>query len=133
MRDTKIIESKKTLAVIDDDFIPRELYPKVFNFSELITDHSLPLIKLLNIEDSISIKKKILDIKLQVPVTEFLIDLFLFVNNKKQDMFYQIPFGEYSFRNIMLTPGKNLIEIFYKHKSIKSTSVFLNIINESKV
>ena len=133
MRDTTIIESKNTLPLIDDDFIQRELYPEVFNISELIADHGLPLIKLLNIGDSISTQKKLLNIKLQAPVTEFPISLFLFVNNKKQDMFYLIADGDYLFRNIKLIPGKNLIEIFYKHKSRKSTSVFLNIINESKV
>lgn len=133
MRDTTIIEPKNTLPFIDDDFIQRELYPEVFNIPELITDHSLPIIKLLNIEDSISTRKKFIDINLQVPVTEFPISLFLFINNKKRDMFYLITSGDYSFQNIKLIPGKNLIEIFYKLKSRKSTSILLNIINESKV
>ncbi len=133
MRDTTIIESKKTLPVFDNEFIQRELYPEVFNISELITDHSLPLIKLLNIEDSIITQKRFLDIKLQVPFAELPVDLYLFVNNKKRDMFYQINSGEYAFRNINLAPYKNLIEIFYKIKSQKSTSVFLNINYELKV
>ena len=109
MRDTTIIESKKTLPVFDDEFIQRELFPEVFNISDLITDHSLPLIKLLNIEDSIITQKRFFDIKLQVPFAELPVDLFLFVNNKKRDMFYQIFSGEYAFRNINLALGEKFI------------------------
>ncbi len=133
MRDTTIIESNKSLQVIKGDFIRRELFPEVFNISDLITDYSLPLLQLIDIEDNILTTVSFVDIKFQLPITEFPVDLFLFINNKKYDMYYQIFNGEYSFHNIHLNLGKNLFEIFYKHKSKKSTSIFLNVNYEKKV
>jgi hypothetical protein len=126
LRDTDIIESNKTLPGNNKSIFRKELFPAIYNILELPTDHSLPLIQLLNSEYPILITKKVLTIYVKVPVGNSVVDLFLFINKKKKDMYFQISGGEYSFNNIQLNEPENLIEIFYKRGSRKSTSIFLN-------
>ncbi|MEO8399358.1 MAG: hypothetical protein ABI550_06015 [Ignavibacteriaceae bacterium] len=121
-------ESKKIGE--EENLVPQQLFPDVFIISKLIIDNSFPLIKLINIEDSIVTSENFLDIKISTPKTKQKIDLFLFVNKVKTDMFYQIGKSKYTFKNIQLKNGKNLIEVFYRIGNKKSTSVYSLIIKE---
>ncbi len=133
MRDATIIESKKNLFKGADKNTRKGLFPEIYDISDLITDHSLPLIKFLDIEDSLHTQQKLLQIKLQLPILESDIDIFLFVNKTKRDMYYQISTDTCSFNNICLDEGRNLIGVFYKIGVRKSTSIFLNVYYELKV
>ncbi|GEM_PF-4887362 len=106
----------------------RNLFPEIFNISSLKTDPSLPIVKFKNFRNEIRTKEKFISLKVKLPALNNRVDLYLFLNKKKHDMFYQIHAGEYEFKNIELKDKENLLEIFYRtgmKKSIPSCSVIL--------
>ncbi len=127
MHETSVIESNKNIPLHINRFTNRNLFPEIYNISDLPVDHSLPLPKIINFEDQIILKQNKLDIHISLPFVESQIDLFLFLNKNRFDMFYQISEGNYSFNSIYLSEGKNLFEIFYKYFNKRSTSVYLSV------
>ena len=110
------------------------LFPDIFRVSDLKIDESLPLIKIISSDKSILPDKvfrvsgeclKSLIINLPRGIKNA--DIFLLINKKKKDMFYQVPPGEYQFKEIKLNKGENVIELFYRQSERRSLSSYLVI------
>lgn len=111
---------------------PQSLFPEIFNISNLKIDKQLPNPKINNYQTELITDEKQIDISVNVPFTKGNIDLYLFVDNKKKDLFYRIKNGDYIFKNIKLNKGKNIIELFYKIGDRRTSSIYSSIIRESK-
>ncbi len=107
------------------DYLPSQninLFPRIYDFETLPLNNKLKLIKIVDFR---KINSKKLLIKFVLQITNSKADVYLHVNKIKRDMFYSVPAGEYSFGNIELNSGKNLIEIFYIQNGYKSKSTYL--------
>ncbi len=102
---------------------PQALFPEVYEIANLKVDKQLPILKFNNLIDSQTTSKAEMDVEINVPVVSKVVDLFLFVDHYKLDMFYQIFDGKYSFRKVQLHKGENLIEFFYRIGGRRSSSV----------
>ncbi len=118
-------------SILDDelDETPQALFPEVYNVANLKIDTKLPILKFYNLEDSITTKNSSIKISVQVPSKIRRTDLYLFVNKKKIDMFYQVSSGKYEFKNVSLINGENLIELFYRIGNKRSSSIY-SVINK---
>ena len=110
------------------------LFPDVFNISDLIIDDNLPLINIISPDKSIprdgTIKAHVeifKSIKLKLPRGIKHADIFMLLNRVKKDMYYQVPPGNYEFKDIILEKGENVIEIFYRQGDRRSLSSYLVI------
>ncbi len=109
-----------------EEAIPPEI-PEIYDLSNLTVDSELKPVK-LNLPDSIKVLNSKIGISAKVPSKIVLCDLFLLMNNKKKDMFYQVKGGTYEFKNVRLIRGKNHVEIFYrigKKRSPSSSSIII--------
>ncbi len=106
------------------------LFPEIFSISKLKTNTLLPQLKISNLHNIINTRKKYVDISTVVPRLFKSVDLFLFLNKKKTDMYYQVPGGIYTFKEINLPKRKNLIELFYRIGREKSSSIYFEINRE---
>lgn len=113
-----------------EDQDPPALYPEIFSINELKTDKQLPYLKNTNLKKKLTTQKQFIDISTEVPNVNKNTDLFLFINNKKKDMYYQVPGGMYTFREVNLIKGKNLVELFYRVGRKKSSSIYFEINRE---
>lgn len=99
------------------------LFPPIINLSLLRTDTSLPLLKC---DHSKIINNKV-DIFFKLTFEDAGVFVYLFLNNKKTDMYYSVSAGEYVFKSVSLGKGKNLVELFYLVRMMKSQSTFLTL------
>ena len=120
----KIIKVKKSSH--DSSFKQQKkknLFPQIYSSKDLIENKNLNPVKFL----SQSLKKKCsvdkISIPFQVIVQESIVDVFLFLNGIKSDMYYSVPSGSYSFV-IYPNRGKNRVEIYYLLYGHKSPSVY---------
>ncbi len=113
-----------------EDQDPPALYPEIFSINDLITDELLPYLKNTNLKKKLTTQKQFIDISTEIPSLNKNTDLFLLLNNKKKDMYYQVPGGVYTFREVNLIKGKNLIELFYRIGRKKSSSIYFEINRE---
>lgn len=99
----------------------QSIFPRVFKFENLIECSSLPEIKFASINynnntKSFSVSFILNDLNNRVNV-------YLMINNKIYDMFYQIFNGEFIFNKVYANDG-DLISIFYvSHYLKKSRSI----------
>lgn len=125
---------KKVDQVIESDTILQKqppLYPNAHDIYSLKVDDTLPLIKFKNIPDTLKTTNEKISFSVIVPSNAENVDLFLLINKIKKDMYYQAEPGEYHFNNVLLEPGENLIEIFYRVDHRKSASIYSVIIKEN--
>jgi hypothetical protein len=115
----------------EDDRMPPNLFPDVFNLSNLKTDDKLPILKLNPLKDISKISQNKFDISVELPDLKSNIDLYLFINEIKRDMYYRVKSGRYIFRNVRILDGSNEIELFYRFGNRKSSSIHY-IINGEK-
>jgi len=109
---------------------PQALFPEIYTISSLRIDTTLPLIKFNNISDSVNTKQKFINASVKIPEGISKADLYLFIDKNKYDSFYQVNSGDYYFKKILLEPGKNLLEFFYRIGTKRSLSVYSIIIRE---
>lgn len=88
-----------------------------FNVTRLCENSRLPGINLL--KKSYDKKSEIYSLKFKVPQGKGLINIYLFVNGIKKDMFYQVNPGNHSF-SFFTADTENLIEIFYTRGNYRS-------------
>lgn len=100
-------------------------FPRIHEIEKLQVNSKLKPIKIISLKKNHSPKK--LFIKFILQISNSSADVYLFLNGNKSDMFYSISSGEYSFNNIELITGKNLIEMYYVHNGLKSKSTFLTL------
>ncbi len=107
-----------------DEELPVDLFPDVYDLSNLIIDPKYPFLQFKNLKDTVEVNTQVISVEVVAPVGVKNIDLFLFRNNRKIDMFYQIGQGVYKFNNVRLNIGENVLETFYRKGSKRSISVY---------
>ncbi len=117
-------EPHERLIQLDDLQAPQVLFPEIFEIENLKIDKNLPILKFINITASGTTNKNRINISVIVPSGKKTIDIFLFINQSKCDMFYQIGEGSFIFKNVYLQPGENLVELFYRIGNKRSSSIY---------
>lgn len=121
-----------TVQIIEEEPLPQNLFPEIFDYSELKEDKSLDIIKFDINKDSIEIFNKEFSLTFTLPQKVKKADVVLLVNKVKKDIFYQIEPGKYEFRRIFLNDGENFLEVFYRIGKRKSTSSIIKVIKKEK-
>jgi len=107
-----------------EEELPPDLFPDVYDLSTLKIDSKLSFLKFKNLKDTVEVETPLISIEVIVPPSAKNVDLFLFKNNRKTDMFFQIGKGTYKFNNVKLIEGENTIETFYRKNQKRSISVY---------
>lgn len=100
-------------------------FPRIYEIEKLQVNSKLKPIRIISLKKNLTSKK--LFVKFILQVYNSSADVYLYVNEIKSDMFYSVSSGEYTFNNIELMTGKNLIEMFYVQNGVKSKSTFLTL------
>ena len=125
----KTLNSNETMILEDEEY-PQNLFPEIINFKELLTDRNLPIVTFENFSEIVKTKKGKIDLTINLPYSRRVADIYLLVDECKKDMFYQVKPGFYNFKNVKLSRGENLIELFYRIGEKRSSSVYSIIIRE---
>lgn len=117
-----------------DEELPADLFPDVYDLSNLIIEPKFLFLQFKNLKDTLVVDTQVISVEVVVPNGAKNIDLFLFRNKRKVDMFYQIGQGVYKFNNVRLNVGENVLETFYRNGSKRSISVYsiINFIKREK-
>lgn len=103
-------------------------FPSLLELENLIEDHSLPAIQILC--KSKNNNNNSFNITFELPKIPSKVDVYLFSNDKKKDMFYGIKGGVYTFKNLLL-PETSKVEILYRFGKRKSISSITDLIIHS--
>ena len=103
---------------------PQIVYPGIFNIIQLTLDKALPQVIIKKMKYPFKTPQEKLDIEVEIPPGIKKADLFLFINQIKKDMFYQVDTGKYIFKNVKSDKGKNYIELFYRIGGKRSSSAY---------
>ncbi len=118
-------------SIPDEERIPQSLFPEIHNLSSLPIDKRLPMLKFKNPEELQPTKKSQITLTVEMPSKIQSADIYLFVNEEKKDMFYNVSSGgKYGFNYINLSVGINLIELFYRTGERKSSPVRATIVRK---
>jgi len=109
--------------ISNEEAIPQALFPEIYNPDLLPEDKNLPLPGLINLKNLLNTSISYITISVEIPSKIQNIDLYLFINNEKRDMFHLVSAGLFHFNGIYLSKGENIIQIFYKRKNKKSRPV----------
>lgn len=101
------------------------LFPPVYDIDVLPIDKNFPRVKLLHIRKTKS--NQSIKIVFDLGQIDSRMNVYLFINGKKVDLFYSVMKGQYSFNNIFLMTRKNEVEIFYVSSKRKSPSTTFKI------
>lgn len=124
------IEKTDSIQVIEEEPLPQNLFPEIYDYSELSEDKSLDIIRFEIKTDSIETFNNEFTLTFNLPKKVKKVDVILLVNQIKKDIFYQIEPGKYEFRRIKLNEGINLMEVFYRIGKRKSTSSIIKVIKK---
>jgi hypothetical protein len=105
--------------------IKKIIFPTVYNEEDSFLNEKLKPIRVLSIQKKELLTKRKINILFELMVDKLQADIFLILNGQKTDMYYSVTSGKYSFRNILLKPGKNILEIYYRVQMSKSPSIFV--------
>lgn len=105
--------------------------PDVYEVNSLKIDSRLPHLKLKAMIDTVISNSFTAEVAVELPNKISHADIFLFNNGRKEDMYYQVDAGVYSFRRIMLDDSVNNLEFFYRLGSKRSLPEKLVIIRKS--
>ncbi len=104
--------------------------PDIYEVSSLRVDSRLPGLKINSQRDTIHTDSSALQISVTLPDKISGADLFLYLNNKKKDMYYQVSSGEYTFRNVFLEDTINNLVFLYCLGNRRSLPAKLVVIKE---
>ena len=105
--------------------IKRNIFPAIYNDEDFFLDKNLKPIRVISIQRKELLTKRKINILFELMIEMLQADIFLILNEQKTDMYYSVTAGKYSFRNILLKPGKNILEIYYRVQMSKSPSIFI--------
>jgi hypothetical protein len=105
--------------------IKKIIFPTVYNDEDFFLDKNLKPIRVISIQKKELLAKRKINILFELMIEKLQADIFLILNEQKIDMYYSVTSGKYSFRNILLQPGKNVLEIFYRVQMSKSPTIFV--------
>jgi hypothetical protein len=106
------------------------IFPDIHDPSNLQIDLKLPVISFVNFKDTITTSENSISLTIALNKKIKKADIYLYVNKKKRDMYYQVGPGSYIFSDLLLTEGDNLIEFFYKTGRRRSQSVYTLILKQ---
>lgn len=112
---------------LDDDIT--DMFPDVYDATKLKTDLKLPVIKFNNFKDTLHLTDNSFTFEIELPGNHKYVDIYLYVNDKKRDMFFHCGSGNYSFPNVKFSKGANQVEFFYKAGNKRSQSVYCIVNN----
>lgn len=104
--------------------VKKNLFPSVCEIDNVPIDKSLKPIKIISTSPN-NLLLNNQSISFELACENSNANVYLFLNGKKRDMYYSIPKGKYTFKNVLLNQDKNSIEIFYVIEGSKSPSTFL--------
>ena len=104
--------------------------PDIYEISSLRIDSKLPDLKISALQDTIHTDSSAIQISVTVPQKISGADIFLFNNDKKKDMYYQVSGGNYIFRNIFLDDSANNLVFLYRLGSRRSLPAKLVVIKK---
>ncbi len=104
--------------------------PDIYEVSSLRVDSKLPDLKINSGQDTIHTDSSAIRISVILPQKISGADIFLFNNNKKKDMYYQVSSGEYVFRNVFLKDSVNNLVFLYRLGSRRSLPAKLVVIKK---
>ncbi|MCL5028447.1 MAG: hypothetical protein M1480_05430 [Bacteroidetes bacterium] len=131
MSELKLSKHIEELIQKEDEQIPQALFPEIYEIKNLKVSKALPLLKFSNLQFTQTAINKKIDIDVIVPSVTRPVDLLLFINQKKYDMFYKATEGFYIFKNVDLESSENIIEIFYRIGKKRSSSIY-SIVKKKK-
>ena len=103
----------------------RIIFPAIYDDKDFFLDKNLKPIRVISVQKKGLLSKRKIDILFELLIENLQADIFLILNGQKTDMYYSVTSGKYSFRNILLQPGKNELEIYYRVQMSKSPSIFI--------
>lgn len=104
--------------------VKKNLFPSVCEIDNVPIDKSLKPLKIISTSPN-NLLLNNQSISFELACENSNANVYLFLNRKKRDMYYSIPKGKYTFKNVLLNQDKNSIEIFYVIEGSKSPSTFL--------
>ena len=107
----------------------RITFPNLYSVDYLRMNNKLNSLKLKSInkvEGSTLVK---VQINFEIMPIIHPVDVYLYLNNRKKDMFYLVPSGKYNFK-LKLVKGTHTIKLFYVEKGYKSPSINKSIVIE---
>lgn len=104
--------------------VKKNLFPSVCEIDNVPIDKSLKPLKIISTSPN-NLLLNNQSISFELACENSNANVYLFLNKKKRDMYYSIPKGKYTFKNVLLNQDKNSIEIFYVIEGSKSPSTFL--------
>jgi len=107
--------------------IKTNIFPTIYDDEEYFLDKNLKPIRVISIQKKELLTKKKINILFELMIRASQTDVFMILNGQKTDMYYSVTAGKYSFRNIFLRAGKNVIEIYYQFQTIRSPSIFIKL------
>jgi len=103
----------------------RIIFPAIYDDKDFFLDKNLKPIRVISVQKKGLLSKRKIDILFELMIENLQADIFLILNGQKTDMYYSVTSGKYSFRNILLQPGKNELEIYFRVQMSKSPSIFI--------
>lgn len=88
--------------------------PEIYEVNSLRIDSRLPHLRVKTETDTIFGDSVTTQVTVEIPEKISRADIFLFNNDKKKDMFYQVGTGVYVFRKVMLDDSVNNLVFFYR-------------------
>jgi hypothetical protein len=125
----EIIPERRDSVVVEEESLPN-LFPDIYDPASLNIDKNLPIVRIKNLADTLKTNSPQINIEFQIPNNKRKVDLYLFVNEQKRDMFYQVGSGIGAFKNVSLQNGENIIELFYRLAGKRSSSSYSVVIRE---
>ena len=107
--------------------IKTNIFPTIYDDEDYFLDKNLKPIRVISIQKKELLTEKKINILFELMIRAFQADVFMILNGQKTDMYYSVTAGKYSFRNIFLRAGKNVIEIYYQFQTIRSPSIFIKL------
>ncbi len=104
--------------------------PDIYEISSLRVDSRLPDLKINSAQDTIRTDSNTIQISVTVPQKISGADIFLFNNDKKKDMYYQVNSGEYKFRRVFLDDSVNNLVFLYRLGNRRSLPAKIVVIKE---
>jgi hypothetical protein len=102
--------------------IKKTFFPHIYENDDLLEDKNLNPLKLISPKTKLASNKSKVQIDFKLLTRSFEVDVFLYLNGQKTDMYYSIPSGRYSF-TVFLERGTNNVKIYYVVNERKSPSV----------
>ena len=131
MNRLKRAEIFEKLLPLKGDEIPQALFPDIYEIEKLKLEIDLPVLVFENLQAKQLINKNLRNVIVKVPAVMKPVDVFLFINHKKFDMYYKACEGIYNFKHVPINLGENLLEAFYRLGNKKSLSIY-SIIQKKK-